>query len=258
MDRHDVPGITAEETANNHAADLKVAGQFDVDFFSYWHDSTRGLVFCFARAPGEEAMTQAHQASHGGVPTDIIEVSESDVVHFLGKVHDPVDASEATSAFRIIGFTDLVASTELLDRLGQTEYMVLLTEHDLIIRKALITWKGREVKHTGDGFMVAFEDVDKALGWSLDVRGSFEQRSDLDVRLGMAAGEPVDHEDDIFGAAVTMANRICSFAGPEQIYVSDLVRDLGVEKGFSFGDGTTEVLKGFSEPATLYELLGSA
>ena len=100
--------------------------------------------------------------------------------------------------------------------------------------------------------------MDKALGWSLDVRESFEQRSDLDVRLGMAAGEPVDRDDDIFGAAVTMASRICSSAGPEQIHVSDVVRDVGVEKGFRFDGGRTEVLKGFSEPATIYELLGPA
>jgi class 3 adenylate cyclase len=257
MDRHDVPGATAEETARNHAADLQVAGQFGVEFFSYWHDSTRGLVFCLASAPGEEAVAKAHRAAHGLVPTEIIEVSESDVVRFLGKVHDPVDASEVTSAFRTICFTDLVGSTELLDRLGQSEYMVLLTEHDLIIREALIRWKGREVKHTGDGFMVAFEDVDKALSWSLDVRDSFEQRSDLDVRLGMAAGEPVDHDDDIFGAAVTMASRICSSAGPGLICVSDVVRDLGVEKGFRFDGGQTQVLKGFSQPATIYQLLGN-
>jgi len=258
MDRHDVPGATAEDTAKNHVADLKVAGQFGVDFFSYWHDSERGLTFCFARAPSGDAMTRAHQASHGFVPAEILEVSESDVVRFLGKIQDPVDASEVTSAFRAIGFTDLVGSTELLDRLGQSKYMVLLTEHDLVIREALVRWRGREVKHTGDGFMVVFEDVGKALGWSLDVRESFEQRSDLDVRLGMAAGEPVDHEDDIFGAAVTMANRICSAAGAEQIYVSEVVHDLGVEKGFSFDSGKTEVLKGFSQPATIYELLGSA
>jgi class 3 adenylate cyclase len=257
MDRHDVPGATAEETARNHAADLMVAGQFGVEFVSYWHDTTRGVIFCLASASSEEAVTQAHRAAHGLVPTEIFEVSVSDVVRFLGKVQDPVDASEVTSAFRTICFTDLVGSTQLLDRLGQTEYMVLLTEHDLIIREALIRWKGREVKHTGDGFMMVFEDVDKALGWSLDVRDSFEQRSDLDVRMGMAAGEPVDHDDDIFGAAVTMANRICASAGPEQIYVSDIVRDLGVEKGFRFDGGRTEVLKGFSEPATIYELLGT-
>lgn len=258
IDRHDVPDVTAQDVADNHASDLEVAGQFGVDFFSYWFDSTEGAVFCLARAPGEEAMIQAHEASHGLVPTEIIEVSETDVVRFLGRVQDPVDASEVTSAFRTICFTDMVGSTQLLDRLGQSEYMVLLTEHDLIIRKSLIRWKGREVKHTGDGFMVVFQDVDKALGWSLDVRESFEQRSDLDVRLGMAAGEPVDHDNDIFGAAVTMANRICSSAGPEQIYVSDIVRNLGSEEGFSFDGGKTEVLKGFSKPTTIYELLGSA
>jgi len=255
MDRHNVPGATAEDAAQAHLADLQVGPEFGVEFFSYWFDSEEGVAFCFAKASGEGAMTQVHEASHGLIPAEIIEVSESQVVGFLGKVHDPVDASEMTSAFRTIGFTDLVGSTELLDQLGQSEYMVLLTEHDLIIRKSLFKWSGREVKHTGDGFMVAFEDVNKALGWSLDVREAFEQRSDLDVRLGLAAGDPVDHHDDIFGAAVTMANRICSAAGPEQVFVSDIVRDLGVEHGFSFDHGRTEVLKGFSEPATIYELL---
>ena len=258
MDRHDVPGATAEETATNHAADLQVADQYGVDFFSYWHDSARGLVFCFARAPGEDAIARAHEASHGGVAGQIIEVSESDVVRFLGTVQDPADASESTSAFRTICFTDLVGSTEILDRLGQSDYMVLLGDHDLVIRNAIIRWMGREVKHTGDGFMVAFDDVNRALGWSLDVRQSFEPHAELDVRLGMAAGEPVDRDRDLFGAAVTIANRIMSSAGPEQIYVSDVVRDLGVDHGYSFDDGTTHTLKGFSEPAVIYELLGRA
>jgi class 3 adenylate cyclase len=106
--------------------------------------------------------------------------------------------------------------------------------------------------------MVSFDDAKEALGWSLDIRRSFEERSDLDIRQGMAAGEPVDQGDDIFGAAVTMANRICSLAGPEQIYVSEVVRDIGTEAGFSFTGGESEVLKGFSAPANIYELLGPA
>jgi class 3 adenylate cyclase len=53
-----------------------------------------------------------------------------------------------------------------------------------------------------------------------------------------------------------MANRICSSAGPGQIYVSDVVRDLGVEKSFRFDGGQIHLLKGFSAPATIYELLG--
>ncbi len=257
MDRHDVPGATSKDVAAAHVSDLEKAAEFDVEFFSYWFDSRDGAVFCFARAPSEKAMTDVHAASHGLVPSQIIEVKEQDVVGFLGRVHEPQSAGEITSPLRTIGFTDIVGSTALLDEKGQAAFMVLLTEHDLIIRKALASWEGREVKHTGDGFMVSFEDVGKALGWALDVRASFAGHDELDIRLGMAAGEPVDQYDDIFGAAVTMASRICASADSGRVKVSDLVRDLGVDKGFSFDEGKPQILKGFSEPTTLYELLSS-
>ena len=35
-----------------------------------------------------------------------------------------------------------------------------------------------------------------------------------------------------------------------------MLRDLGVEGGYSFDGGRTEALKGFSGPGTIYELLG--
>ena len=257
MDRHNVPGASAEDVAAAHVSDLAISKDYDVEFFSYWFDAKDGAVFCFARAPGEEAMNAVHEASHGLVPAEIIEVNENEVTSFLGRVHDPVDASEVTSAFRTIAFTDIVGSTEMLDRAGQAGFMVLLTEHDLMIRRALMSWDGREVKHTGDGFMVSFEDAGKALGWALDVRSTFADHESLDIRLGMDAGEPVDQYDDIFGAAVTMASRICASADAGKVRVSDVVHGLGVEKGFTFSDGMLETLKGFSEPARIYELLNS-
>ncbi len=258
MDRHEVPGATAQDVAEAHMSDLEEASKFDVEFFSYWFDANDGAVFCFAKAPSEDSMVSVHEASHGLVPARIIEVNESDVVSFLGRVHDPVDASEITSPFRTIAFTDIVGSTELLDRKGQAEFMVLLTEHDLMVRKALMSWEGQEVKHTGDGFMVSFGDVGKALGWALELRSAFDAHEDLSIRLGMDAGEPVDQYDDIFGAVVTMASRICASTGPGKVRVSDVVHELGVERAFTFSEGEPETLKGFSEPTTLYELLGSA
>jgi hypothetical protein len=177
LDRHDVAGATREETARAHAADLEIAGSYGVEFLAYWHDPASHHVFCLARAPGPEAVTEVHNASHGLIPSEIIEVSESDVFRFLGTVHDPADASELTSAFRIIAFTDIVGSTELLDGLGQSDYMALLTEHDLIVRRALARWSGREVKHTGDGFMVVFEAIEDALTWAQDLVAEFARQS---------------------------------------------------------------------------------
>ncbi len=262
MDRHEVPGATAEDVANAHVSDLSVAGKYDVEFFSYWFDSKDGAVFCFARAPSDEAMLQVHSESHGLVPAEIIKVSENEVVRFLGKVSDPTDASEITSPFRVIVFTDLEDSTAMLDNMGESEFMLLLTEHDLVIRRALVRWPGREVKHTGDGFLLSFADLSNALNWALEVRNEFasgelvEGLPALKVRIGMAAGEPVDHDNDIFGAAVNRANRICAAADPGRILVSDQVHDLAAQR-FEFGEPREVTLKGFANAATVYELLDS-
>ena len=252
MDRHDAPSSTAEEVARNHAADIEVAPEFGVNFLSYWHDADKGLVFCFAEAPDEDAMEGAHAASHGDVPAEIIEVSQNDVVRFLGKISEPADASEITSAFRTICFTDLVDSTKLLDQLGQAQYMLVLTQHDLLVRESLVKWRGREVKHTGDGFMVSFDDAETALAWATDVRNSFDAKTELQVRIGMDAGEPVDQGDDLFGEVVTKANRICGVALPQTIYVSHAVREEAPT--FEFDEGKLTQLKGFSDEELVYEL----
>jgi class 3 adenylate cyclase len=262
MDRHEVPGASAQDVANAHVSDLAVAGRYGVEFFSYWFDSTDGEVFCFARAPSTSAVERVHGESHGLIPAEIIEVSENDVVRFLGKVSDPANASEITSPFRTIVFTDLEDSTGLLERIGDSLFMLLLTEHDLVVRRALVDWHGREVKHTGDGFLLSFADVSNALSWSLRVRDDFADRTLVEgvppvrVRIGMAAGEPVDHDDDIFGASVNRANRICAVAEPGHILVSDLVRDLGLEQGYLFGEEKAVSLKGIRGDALVYELVG--
>jgi len=263
MDRHEVPDASAQDVADAHVRDLAIAGRFGVEFFSYWFDPTDGEVFCFARAPSASAVEKVHGESHGLIPAEIIEVSESDVVRFLGKVTDPADASEVTSAFRFIVFTDLEDSTGLLERIGESLFMLLLTEHDLIVRRALLRWAGREVKHTGDGFLLSFSDVSDALACSLDVRDQIQSRPLVEglprvrVRIGMTAGEPVDHDDDIFGAAVNRANRICAVAEPGHVLVSDIVRNLGSKQGYLFGDETVVALKGISGNVSVYELVGA-
>jgi class 3 adenylate cyclase len=102
--------------------------------------------------------------------------------------------------------------------------------------------------------------VASALDCSLAIRGGFEARArggltpELRVRIGIAAGEPVDHNDDLFGSTVTLASRICGAAEAGRILTSELVRDLGIERGFAFGVGGDVVLKGISGPTRVFEL----
>jgi class 3 adenylate cyclase len=261
MDRHDLPGVTAAQVAQAHLSDLEVQAKFDVQFLAYWFDPDSGAAFCLAKAHRPDDMQSVHREAHGLIPNEVITVSEDHLYRFLGTIHDPVDQSQVTSAFRRILFTDLEGSTSLLQEVGEAAYMVLLAEHDVIIRRALVASRGREVKHTGDGVMASFDDVARALQCALAIQAGFNGRAaagatpPLRVRIGMAAGEPVDHNDDIFGTTVNLASRICAAAEVGHPLVSELLRDLGLERGFSFQEGGQVVLKGFPGSTLVFELL---
>ena len=250
MDRHDVPDVTAEQVAQAHLADLEMGAKFGVQFLAYWFDADQGEAFCLAKAPTGNSLTAVHNATHGLIPNEIISVSEDNVLRLLGRMSETGGDTPGVNPFRTILFTDLRGSTSILEAVGQSAFMVLLTEHDLIIRRALVAAHGREVKHTGDGIMAAFDDVASALECSMAIQAGFEARSvegltpELRVRIGVAAGEPVDHNDDLFGSTVTLASRICDAADAGRILASDLVRDLGVARGFVFDDGREVTLKG--------------
>ena len=262
MDRHDLPGLTAEDLARAHASDLQVADKHDVQFLSYWFDADSGGVFCLARAPAPENLVSVHRESHGLVPNEIISVSEDAVLRFLGVVRNPSNHTEVTSSFRTILFTDIEGSTAIADQLGTSGFIALLTEHDLIIRRALVASRGREVKHTGDGIMASFDEVADALECALAIQAGFSARIDggakpeYRVRIGMAAGEPVDHNDDLFGPTVSLARRVCDAAKPGDVLVSDLVHELGTVSGFSFAGVDPRAVKGFAKPVPVFKLLG--
>lgn len=262
MDRHEIPGVSAEDVAQAHVADVAVEAKHGVRFLTYWFDPERGEAFCLAQAPTGEAMIAVHRETHGLIPNEIIPVSEDGILRFLGRIADPPDHARVGNAFRAILFTDLVDSTSILESLGEAPYLVLLTEHDLIIRRSLVKTRGREVKHTGDGIMAAFDTVPNALECALAIQEDFAGRASssaspaLRVRIGIAAGEPVDHNDDLFGATVTLASRICAAAEGGQILASDTVYELGRANGFRFEEGQDHTLKGFSNRMRLYALVG--
>jgi class 3 adenylate cyclase len=264
MDRHEVPDATPEQVAQAHAADLALEAKHDVQFLTYWFDPDRGRAFCLAKAAAPANMKAVHQEAHGLIPNEIISVSEDNVLRFLGTINDPADNTEASNSFRVILFTDLEGSTTMLQERGQAAFMVLLTEHDLIIRRALVATDGHEVKHTGDGIMATFDDVGRALECALAIQAGFDARSpsggapELRVRIGLAAGEPVDHNDDLFGSSVNLASRICDASEAGHILVSDVVNDLGVEKGFSLNEVESRALKGFAPATRVFELVRGA
>ena len=61
-------------------------------------------------------------------------------------------------------------------------------------------------------------------------------------------------QEDLFGAAVQLAARVCARAEPGQILASNVVRELAMGKGFLFSDLGEVTMRGFEDPARLYEV----
>ena len=261
MDRHELPDATAADLAAAHMRDLEVQERFGVRFVTYWFEEGAGSGFCLIEGPDEESVEAAHRAAHGLMPSHVIEVDEANVRGFFGRLNThPAGEPYMESAFRTILFTDMVASTQLTQRLGDRGAVLLVREHDSIVRTALARFGGTEVKHTGDGIMASFASASQAVGAAIEIQRSLHERDtgeqaaqageqpELRVRIGVAAGEPVTEQGDLFGAAVQQAARLCAHAQPDCIVVSSGVQDLCRGKGIRFSDGGAIALKGFDEP----------
>ena len=264
MDRHEFASVTAADIAAAHLQDLAVQGQFDVQFLNYWFDEERQTAFCLATGPTGDAVEAAHRASHGIIPYQVIEVDPDAVVRFMGGManHRPGEPYVET-AFRSILFTDIEGSTSLTQQLGDARAMTVLRGHDQIVRDALQRNAGSEVKHTGDGLMAAFRSVAGAIETAIEIQRRLIESeaagtSPLRVRVGISAGEPVAEGDDLFGAAVQLAARLCQRATPGTILTSGGVHDLALGKGYGFGKAARLRLKGFDEPVTTFEVVWQA
>jgi WD40 repeat protein/DNA-binding SARP family transcriptional activator len=161
-------------------------------------------------------------------------------------------------------FSDVVASTEMLDRLGDEAAEDRRRAHVRLLRDAVAAHDGREVKNLGDGLMVAFASGADAVACALEMQRAVEEsiRATPDapnIRIGLHVGEPMRDEDDYFGTSVVVARRLCDAAAPGQIVASDLVREL-VEprRRFTFADAGSTALKGLAEPVPAVEILGES
>ena len=260
IDRHDVPReFTAEDMAAAHHKDLENQDRLGVNFRTYWFDHECCTVFCLIEAPDAATAVRCHRESHGdgGVPSAIIPVDLAAVEAFLGRTRDPSEPSEVVAARRAVMFTDIVGSTEMTARLGDGAALELVRVHDGLVRRALEAHGGREVKHTGDGIMAAFDKVADSVRAAADVQRHLAAYNalapeTLRVRIGIHAGEPVADHNDLFGATVQLAHRLCSGADASSIVVSELVRSLCEEEAARFEPLGEWQLKGFAETTPVF------
>lgn len=267
MDIHSIQGVSADDLARAHAADVATQGQYGVEYVKYWVNESCGKVFCLVHAPNAEAARAVHQHAHGLVAEKIIEVDPDMLEGFLGRggvseggaalVPGAVNVQRDTG-MRSVMFTDIVGSTELTQSIGDEAAMAMLRIHDGIVRGALAATGGREIKHTGDGIMACFFSAVSAIHCATRIQREMAARREraephpITVRIGAAAGEPVEQGHDLFGSTVQLAARLCAHAQPGQIVVSNAMAELCIGKSIAFEDLGKSQFKGFARPIRVH------
>ena len=148
-------------------------------------------------------------------------------------------------------FTDIVASTERAQSLGDARWKALLNAHNEVVRRELTRFRGKEIKSLGDGFLATFDGPARAVNCALAIIEAVRALG-IEVRAGVHTGEIELEESDIGGISVHIAARVVGHAAASECLVSRTLKDLVVGANLRFADRGSQYLKGLAEPMNLF------
>jgi class 3 adenylate cyclase/streptogramin lyase len=160
---------------------------------------------------------------------------------------------QATRVLATVFFTDMVDSTRIAAELGDRRWRVLRAAYHHSAREQLRRHGGREVDTAGDGLFATFSDQEQAIrcacAFSDAVRGL-----GVEVRCGVHVGRADRVGRSLGGIAVHTGARVMAAAGPGEVVVSGVLRDLVSGSDFAFVDLGVRELKGVPDPVHLYRV----
>jgi class 3 adenylate cyclase len=163
----------------------------------------------------------------------------------------------------VILFADVVGSTQLYDKFGDTKASETVAHCLEVMKDATHQYDGTVIKTIGDEVMSTFQSADDAMAAAalMQARISVDPEDDEDripvsIRIGCHFGPVVQEQNDIFGAAVHTANRMTSQAKARQIVMSEAtVEQMGADWAAQTRQIDIATVRGRIDEVALYELL---
>ena len=159
-------------------------------------------------------------------------------------------------------FADVVGSTQLYDKFGDTKASETVAKCVEVMKDATHQFNGTVIKTIGDEIMATFPSVDEAMAAAILMQARIsaenkqEGRIPVSIRIGCHFGPVVQEQDDIFGAAVHTANRMTSQAKARQIVISgDTVKKMTDKYREQTRQIDVATVRGKLDEVALYELL---
>ncbi|MFD2541441.1 nickel-binding protein [Lacinutrix gracilariae] len=232
LDLHHLPeGITAAHVAEMHQADLDIEHKYNCRGLTYWCDEVRKTAFCLVEAPNKQALIDLHENAHGAIPTRIIEVNDTIVESFLGRIEDPEKSKNVKlniindPAFRALMVVKLKTKT-----LRTKDFHLLkaaVRGYTTSIKVLTAKYNGRIAKQEANTFIVSFDSVTNAVHCAMQILDTHHNviTPDLEFKIGISAGVPVTNKDSIFEDTINAANYLSDIIKGD-FSISSVVKDL--------------------------------
>ena len=168
--------------------------------------------------------------------------------------------STTAPRFCTILFADLIGSTQLYERVGDSAAYRLVDRSLKEMQRAIESKDGRVVKHTGDGLMATFDRADDAADAALAMHAALRDIVDptgqgLSVRVGFNYGSVIEDGHDVFGETVNFAARLAELATAGRALTTAETREqLSAQWSNELAALPPRILRGASRPLELFEL----
>jgi len=130
----------------------------------------------------------------------------------------------------------------------------MLLEHNDRLRAQIDRFGGREIRTTGDGFQVLFTGAARGVRCAAAMMDAL-QDLEIRIRAGLHTGEVELTAGNLHGIAVHTAARVSALAGPGEVLVSSVTRDLLDGSGLVFEQRGVHELKGLSGARPVFALV---
>ena len=132
--------------------------------------------------------------------------------------------SEPIHKLAVIVFTDIVGFTKLTAEDQQKASDLLDTQRNEF-GPLVKSYQGKWVKEVGDGLILTFDTVQKAVHCCIKIQEKAKEIDDLNLRIGIHLGEILEKENDIIGDDVNITARIEPFSATGGIAISNKIND---------------------------------
>ena len=139
-----------------------------------------------------------------------------------------------------------------------------LAQHFAQLTEAAVTQRdGRVIELRGDEALAVFSSARQALRAAVELQTRFAQEANdllpLRVGIGLDAGEAIPVEGGYRGAALNLAARLCTLAGPGEVLASDTVANLARKiEGVEYAERGLVELKGFADRVRVMQVVSGA